>query len=63
LLENLLLYILRTEPQGKKLLCSAHKMKKETSENLEVFFVSMHENVRVQANTIFTIDSLGHNEN
>lgn len=46
LLESLSPYILRIEPQGKKLLCSAYKMKKETKEKLEVFFVSIDENMR-----------------
>lgn len=63
MLQSLSPYILRTEPQGKKLLFSAYKMKKETIEKLEVFFVSIDENIRDQGNTIFTIDCLGHNEN
>ena len=55
-------YILWTEPQGKNLLCPAYKMKMETTEKLEIFFVSIEENIRDQGNTIFTIDCLGHSE-
>lgn len=44
------------------LLSSAYKMKKKPTENLEVFFMNIDENIRDQGNTIFTIDCLGHNE-